>query len=77
MGLIPLTLEKLFSEMEKANILGEVKISYIEIYNENILDLLSSSEAGLDIREDFKKNITIIGLNEEKVGSVEEAMKIL
>ena len=33
MGLIPRTVEKLFQELSKNDIIGEIKISYLEIYN--------------------------------------------
>lgn len=36
--------------MDKNKICGVVKINYLEIYNENILDLLSNNETSLDVR---------------------------
>jgi centromeric protein E len=70
-GIIPLTLYHLFSTIEEKNLIAEIRISYIEIYNENIIDLLNSVENYLEIREDCRKNITILGLNEIKVTKME------
>ncbi len=39
-----------------------VSISYYEIYNEKLFDLLEAKESDLPIREDLNKNIVIPGL---------------
>lgn len=41
-----------------------VKISYLEIYNEHIRDLLSNEENPIDIREDPTKGTFIAGMTE-------------
>lgn len=71
LGLIPLTIHQLFRSIEGASMLAEIKISYIEIYNENIIDLLGSSDNYLELREDSRKNITILGLRECVVSSLD------
>lgn len=43
LGIIPLTLQHLFKTINSKNLVAEIRISYIEIYNENIIDLLSST----------------------------------
>ena len=45
------------------------KCSFLEIYNENITDLLSPSEAHLQIREDAARGVYVENLCEEKVSS--------
>ena len=42
----------------------KVLVSYLEIYNEKVYDLLEPKEADLPIREDASKNILIPGLAE-------------
>lgn len=45
------------------------KCSYLEIYNENITDLLSSSNAHLHIREDATRGTYVENLCEEEASS--------
>lgn len=46
-----------------------VKCSFLEIYNEQILDLLEPSQVNLQIREDINKGVYVEGLHEEIVNS--------
>lgn len=52
-----------------------VHISYLEIYNESIIDILTNKE-NLEIRETKSKAIIIQGLQEIEVKSYEEAMNL-
>ena len=61
-GVIPLTVRKLFGTIAKDQVEAMVKVSYFEVYNENIIDLLSDKESFLEIREDVDKKITLPGL---------------
>ena len=56
-----------------------VRVSYLEIYNENIKDLLNPSTLSktITIREDEKKGILVVGIKEEVVTSFEELMRSL
>lgn len=38
----------------------KIRIAYMEIYNENLKDLLSPESKNLDLREDPKSDITIV-----------------
>ena len=69
-GIIPRAIRKLFSCVEEGNLVAAISISYIEIYNENIIDLLSPSQAPLDVHENYMKNVTITNLIEAEVRSV-------
>ncbi|XP_018410942.1 PREDICTED: kinesin-like protein KIF19 [Nanorana parkeri] len=53
-----------------------VSLSYLEIYNETIRDLLSPSGV-LDLRDDSKGNIQIPGITEFFPSNVEEAMALV
>lgn len=55
----------------------QVKLSYLEIYNELIRDLISASNEFLDVREDSVKGVIVAGLSELHVISPEEVMDIL
>ncbi len=45
------------------------KCSFLEIYNENITDLLGPTEAHLQIREDAARGVYVENLHEEEVSS--------
>ena len=48
-------------------------MSYLEIYNENIRDLLNPSSGHLELRDDSRgKNITVAGLSEYAAKNTEE-----
>ena len=51
-----------------------VKVNFIEIYKEELKDLLDSSEKDLQIREDESGNTLIYGANEVVCHSLEEVM---
>ncbi|KAJ3431443.1 kinesin-related [Anaeramoeba flamelloides] len=60
----------------------KIKVSYLEIYNEKIFDLLKHEnshfqKSGLPIREDNKGNIFIEGLNEIRINNAKEGEQIL
>jgi hypothetical protein len=79
-GLVPLTCEQLFKEMQsnqkkQPSVIYEVSFSMIEIYNEQVNDLLSVHKApkgGLQVREDSQKSFYVVGLTTFAVGSYED-----
>ncbi|NXL86611.1 KIF15 protein, partial [Alectura lathami] len=82
-GVIPRSFEYLFflieREKEKAGS-GKsflCKCSFIEIYNEQIFDLLDSASAGLFLREHIKKGVFVDGAVEQVVSSAAEAYQVL
>lgn len=54
-------------------------MSYLEIYNENIRDLLNPTSGFLELREDTSRNrnIQVAGLSETVVISIDEVMGLL
>jgi kinesin family protein 15 len=54
-----------------------VKCSFLEIYNEQIMDLLEPSSVNLQIREDINKGVYVEGLHEEIVGSHQEMFALI
>uniref|UniRef100_A0A8V0Z5V9 Kinesin family member 15 n=1 Tax=Gallus gallus TaxID=9031 RepID=A0A8V0Z5V9_CHICK len=82
-GVIPRSFEYLFflieREKEKAGS-GKsflCKCSFIEIYNEQIFDLLDSASAGLFLREHIKKGVFVDGAVEQVLTSAAEAYQVL
>nr|AAB37712.1 KRP5=kinesin-related protein [rats, testes, Peptide Partial, 167 aa] [Rattus sp.] len=63
----------------KSNIDFKIKVSYIEVYKEDLRDLLEleTSMKDLHIREDEKGNTVIVGAKECQVDSVEDVMGLL
>ncbi|RIA99187.1 P-loop containing nucleoside triphosphate hydrolase protein, partial [Glomus cerebriforme] len=80
-GIIPRALHTLFSYINSTQFKSRkitMKVSFVEIYNEDLIDLLIEGEdenrPQVIIREDSKGNIIWSGLQEIKVNSVEEVM---
>ncbi|OBS80430.1 hypothetical protein A6R68_21375, partial [Neotoma lepida] len=53
------------------------KCSFIEVYNEQIYDLLDSASVGLYLREHIKKGVFVVGAVEQVVTSAAEAYQVL
>ena len=62
------------SEKQFKNFL--VFVSFYEIYCDKLYDLLNN-KARLETREDYKHDINIVGLSENKINSLEELIKIV
>ncbi len=54
-----------------------VKVSYLEIYNENIKDLLTADDKSLDIREDPASGVVVHGVSEIEVRQTSEIFALL
>ncbi|XP_047463966.1 kinesin family member 4 [Mugil cephalus] len=79
-GVIPRVIKRIFDEREKRTDCDFcLAVSYLEIYNEDILDLLSSAKdkTPISIREDPKDGIKIVGLTERQVFSAHEMVGCL
>lgn len=51
-----------------------IKCTYLEIYNEQIMDLLEPTSVNLHIREDIKKGVYVEGLQEEVCSSYKDTI---
>jgi|TARA_B110000285_G_scaffold151146_1_gene168714 hypothetical protein len=54
-----------------------VRVSYLQIYNEIISDLLKVERTSLQIREDKKKGVFVEGLSEWAVRSPNEVYSLM
>ena len=52
------------------------RCSFLEIYNEQIFDLLDPASSGLTVREDIKKGVFVDGLLERDVASARDAYRV-
>ncbi|KAB2606387.1 phragmoplast orienting kinesin-1-like [Pyrus ussuriensis x Pyrus communis] len=83
-GMTPRVFEYLFSRIQKEKEGGRdeklkfiCKCSFLEIYNEQILDLLDPSSNNLQIREDIKKGVYVENLKEVEVTSARDVIQQL
>ncbi|KAL1411298.1 hypothetical protein Q8F55_002249 [Vanrija albida] len=82
-GLIPRTVETLFRRAEEIrlgsgpNASWECRVSFLELYNEDLIDLLSSNDLPVSIRENQDGRIVWSGVREVKVHSVHDVMHLL
>ena len=78
-GLIPLSIREIFNSLNssESNIIKSiVKVSYSEIYNETVNDLIDTSKKNLEIRES-PRGIFVNNLSEITVTNMEKAMQLL
>ena len=79
-GVMLLSVEELFDQIEIVSHEKDyqLKISYIEVYNENIKDLLNQrSHKYLDLREDPVRGIMVSGVTEIMTTNTDEIMSLL
>ncbi|RKO85549.1 P-loop containing nucleoside triphosphate hydrolase protein, partial [Blyttiomyces helicus] len=80
-GIMALTLVDLFAKIEQRNLVGpghyDVTLTYLEIYNENIRDLLSGKLDYLELREDASKGVVVAGITTVSAKTPEEVLHFL
>ncbi|XP_020238406.1 kinesin-like protein KIN-12E [Cajanus cajan] len=83
-GMTPRIFEHLFTRIQKEKearrdekLKFTCKCSFLEIYNEQILDLLDPSSNNLQIREDNKKGVYVENLKETEVTYAREVIQLL
>lgn len=80
-GIIFLTMQELFEKIDERSQekTTELSLSYLEIYNETIRDLLvpGGSQSGLMLREDSNQAVTVPGLSSHHPRNVQEVMDMI
>ena len=80
-GIIFLTMQELFEKISErtGDKVTEISLSYLEIYNETIRDLLvpGGSKATLMLREDANQAVSVAGLSSHHPQNVQEVMDII
>ncbi|PHH49660.1 Kinesin-like protein 6 [Ceratocystis fimbriata CBS 114723] len=80
-GIIFLTMQELFEKIDEnsQDKVTEISLSYLEIYNETIRDLLvpGGSKQGLMLREDTNQAVTVAGLTSYHPKNVQEVMDMI
>ncbi|XP_015958259.1 kinesin-like protein KIN-12B [Arachis duranensis] len=83
-GLTPRIFERLFARIDEEQtkrsdqqLKYQCRCSFIEIYNEQITDLLDPNQRNLQIREDVKSGVYVENLTEEPVCSMKDVTQLL
>lgn len=94
-GIIPRVIQEIFQQVSQREKKAEfiIKASFLEIYNEQIIDLLASDSSGknnkyscvqprhkeqlITIREEKDGSVSILNVSEEEVTSAEQLMDLL
>jgi kinesin family protein 18/19 len=87
-GIIPNSVQELFTLINKrltnkstAHRIGEsyqVYLSFLEVYNEQVFDLLDSSGKVLSVREDQEKGIVVVaGITEQQVNTYDQVIDFI
>ncbi|KAK8914324.1 125 kDa kinesin-related protein [Platanthera zijinensis] len=85
-GVIPRSVRGIFDKLEAQNAEYSMKVTFLELYNEEITDLLAPDELKsledklrkpITLMEDGKKGVFVKGLEEEIVTTASEIYKIL
>jgi kinesin family protein 18/19 len=81
-GIIFMTMQELFERIGECGEekVTEISLSYLEIYNETIRDLLSaapSPRGGLMLREDANQTVSVAGLSSHHPHNVEQVMEMV
>ncbi len=80
-GIMPRSLTYLFEQIERVRSAAReifVKCSFLEVYNENIRDLLNPENISLELREDPIKGMTVSGIFEVSgLSSAQELLDLL
>ncbi|KAI9728411.1 MAG: kinesin-like protein Klp5 [Chrysothrix sp. TS-e1954] len=80
-GIIFMTMQELFEQIADVqdDKVTEISLSYLEIYNETIRDLLvpGSNKGGLMLREDANQAVSVAGLSSHNPQNVSEVMDMI
>ncbi|GAB1601360.1 kinesin-like protein KIF27 isoform X2 [Argonauta hians] len=77
-GIIPRAVHQVYDVINsKTNIQFTVRVSYVEVYLEELCDLLDVDNKTLHVREDEKGNTVISGVQEVKCESMEDVIACL
>ena len=86
-GILPRVIENIFEEVKKnSNFRYTINATFLEIYNEHIIDLLCDDHGStknikdnnmIAIREEKDGSVSIYGANEEEVRNQEDMLELL
>ena len=74
------TMNEIFDQIEQkksSNIKYAVTVSFMEIYNENLRDLIVPSNENITMKEDGANAVKVLGISTIKVSSAPEILDLL
>lgn len=78
-GIVPRFAENLFdwiqTQLNNNDMTYKVRVSFLELYNEEIIDLLNINNSSITIREDVIGNISWSGVYEQEVKQSKDLLK--
>lgn len=75
-GLVPLSLRRLFDKLDtKKDCMYRLTMSYYEIYNEQLNDLLDTQNKNLDVRENREGHF-IVGISKHEIKTPEDGIRL-
>lgn len=75
-GIIPRLFESLFARFRNPQIEFDVRCSCVEIYNENVFDLITFGKNNVEIWEDKDRGLTLMGATEVPIVSCAAALAL-
>ena len=78
-GIMLLSVQELFTQIEEYSKQRDykLKISYVEVYNEVLKDLLNRRNVNLDLREENARGVCVAGVTEIMTTNTDEIMRYL
>jgi len=77
LGVIPRAAHAVFSRLKDDNIESSVRVSFLELYNEELNDLLSDEDKTLRIMESEKKTVCVHNLEQILVRSESDIFTLM
>lgn len=56
---------------------SRLRMSYIEVYNEQVFDLLVEGSSNLQVLEDAERGVVVMDLEEREVQDIEEVKELI
>lgn len=77
-GVVPRSIKQVFDYAKEADLDSfNIKMSLLEIYNENVHDLLNPSDDPLEVREEKDKTFSVDKLTVKEITSFEQGIKLV
>lgn len=76
-GIVPRALHKLVADLQASASEWTMTLSFVQIYMENVYDLLAPENGSLSVREDAARGFFVPGLTEMPVRTVDQAVAVV
>ncbi|CAF4388718.1 unnamed protein product, partial [Rotaria sp. Silwood2] len=77
-GIVPRAVKTIFDTVQNRHDCRiTISASYLEIYKDDIIDLLDVNDKDLDVRDDAAGNTVVIGASEHTCHSIDDVVSLL